>query len=84
MVGDFNYPWFHRGLRARIVESGFEMSKSDSSTYARYKYFRGHFDFATSTGLEISGVKTLPAGASDHKPILVSATYREVAEESAA
>jgi len=76
MVGDFNYPWFHKNLRARLVESGFELNRSDRTTYARYKYFRGHFDFATSTGLEIGGVQTLPAGISDHKPILVSASYR--------
>ena len=76
MVGDFNYPWFHKSLRARMVESGFELNRSDRTTYARYKYFRGHFDFATSTGLEIGGVTTLPAGVSDHKPILVSASYR--------
>jgi endonuclease/exonuclease/phosphatase (EEP) superfamily protein YafD len=82
MVGDFNYPWFHKSLRARMVDSGFEMSRSDQSTYARYKYFRGHFDFATSTGLEISGVKTLPAGVSDHKPILVSASYRAATAET--
>ncbi|GAA4157492.1 hypothetical protein GCM10022286_09180 [Gryllotalpicola daejeonensis] len=77
MVGDFNYPWFHKGLRARMVQSGYELSRSDQTTYARYKYFRGHFDFATSTGLEIGSVTTLPAGVSDHKPILVSASYRD-------
>lgn len=81
MVGDFNYPWFHKNLRARMVESGYELSRADQTTYARYKYFRGHFDFATSTGLVIDGVKTLPGGVSDHKPILVSASYRAGGQE---
>ena len=35
----------------------------------------GHFDFATSQGLEIESVETLPRGASDHLPILISAEY---------
>lgn len=77
MVGDYNYPWFHKSLRARMVEAGLELSLSDEMTYARYRYFRGHFDFATSVGLAIDGVQTLPAGASDHRPILVSAEYQE-------
>ncbi|WP_027479436.1 endonuclease/exonuclease/phosphatase family protein [Gryllotalpicola ginsengisoli] len=83
MVGDFNYPWFQKSLRARMMQSGYELSRSDTTTYARYKYFRGHFDFATSTGLRVDAVETLPAGASDHKPILVSAAYKEGAEAAA-
>ena len=43
--------------------------------------FRGHFDFATSRGLEIDKVETLPRGASDHLPILVLADYRANVEE---
>lgn len=80
MVGDYNYPWFHKTLRARMVEAGYELSLSDTKTYARYRYFRGHFDFATSVGLDIGAVETLPAGVSDHRPILVSATYRDGAD----
>lgn len=76
MVGDYNYPWFKKNLRARMLESGYELSLSDRTTYSRYRYFRGHFDFATSVGFEIGQVETLPAGASDHKPILVSVGYK--------
>jgi endonuclease/exonuclease/phosphatase (EEP) superfamily protein YafD len=76
MVGDYNYPWFHKSLRARMVETGYELSLSDEMTYVRYKYFRGHFDFATSVGLTIDGVQTLAAGVSDHRPILVNADYK--------
>jgi endonuclease/exonuclease/phosphatase (EEP) superfamily protein YafD len=76
MVGDYNYPWFHKSLRARMVEAGYDLSLSDEMTYVRYKYFRGHFDFATSVGLTIDGVQTLAAGVSDHRPILVNADYK--------
>jgi endonuclease/exonuclease/phosphatase (EEP) superfamily protein YafD len=76
MVGDYNYPWFKKNLRERMDESGYELSLSDRTTYTRYRYFRGHFDFATSIGFEIGAVETLPGGASDHKPILVSVGYK--------
>lgn len=75
MVGDFNYPWFQTNLRRKIEESGFALSLSDQPTYLRYRKFTGHFDFATSVGLHIAGVETLPAGISDHRPILVRANY---------
>ena len=73
MVGDFNYPWFHGGLRKQVESEGFLLTRSDSPTYSGYKYVKGHFDFATSVDLKIDDVRTLPAGASDHRPILVSA-----------
>jgi len=75
MVGDFNYPLFKDFLSAQVRESGYELSLSDSRTYTRYKFFRGHFDFATSINLLIDSVETLPRGASDHLPILVTARY---------
>lgn len=75
MVGDFNYPFFTKNLTAHVKESGYDLSLSDRRTYTRYKFFNGHFDFATSVGLDIENVATLPGGNSDHKPILVSADY---------
>lgn len=75
MVGDFNYPFFRKNLTSRVRDTGYEVTASDTSTYARYKFFNGHFDFATSYNLNIGGVRTLPAGGSDHMPILVSASY---------
>jgi endonuclease/exonuclease/phosphatase (EEP) superfamily protein YafD len=80
MVGDFNYPWFQTNLRKKIEEHGFALSLSDQPTYLRYRRFTGHFDFATSVGLHIEGVETLPAGVSDHRPILVRANYEAPAE----
>jgi endonuclease/exonuclease/phosphatase (EEP) superfamily protein YafD len=84
MVGDFNYPWFQTNLRRKIEESGFALSLSDQPTYLRYRKFTGHFDFATSVGLHINGVETLPAGISDHRPILVRAQYEAAALADAA
>ncbi|MCU1581673.1 MAG: exonuclease [Microbacteriaceae bacterium] len=78
MVGDYNYPIFKKHLNERMLESGYDLTLSDSSTYTRYKFFRGHFDLATSIGLKIDSVKTLERGTSDHLPILVTASYSDV------
>ncbi|MGA1836598.1 endonuclease/exonuclease/phosphatase family protein [Herbiconiux sp. 11R-BC] len=73
MVGDYNYPWFRANLSERMEESGYLLSFSDKPTYARYKYFKGHFDFVTSAHTRIASIDTLPQGESDHLPILVRA-----------
>jgi endonuclease/exonuclease/phosphatase family metal-dependent hydrolase len=75
MVGDFNYPFFTKSLISHLKETGYELTLSNRRTYTRYKVFQGHFDFATSLGLNIESVETLPRGESDHLPILVSAEY---------
>ncbi|TFB47020.1 endonuclease/exonuclease/phosphatase family protein [Cryobacterium tagatosivorans] len=75
MVGDYNYPLFKDHLSAHVKKSGYDLTLSDSKTYTRYKFFRGHFDLATSIGLTIDNVETLPSGTSDHMPILVTSTY---------
>ncbi|UOE44170.1 endonuclease/exonuclease/phosphatase family protein [Agromyces larvae] len=75
MVGDYNYPVFKENLADKVQQVGYELTLSDSRTYTRYKFFRGHYDFATSAGLEIRRVQTLPRGSSDHLPILVDAEY---------
>ena len=77
MVGDYNYPYFKDKLNRHVTESGYDLTLSDTSTYTRYKFFKGHFDLVTSIGIEIGSVETLPAGASDHMPILVTADYRD-------
>ncbi|GAA2002591.1 endonuclease/exonuclease/phosphatase family protein [Microbacterium ulmi] len=73
MVGDYNYPVFKENLGQKVREQGYELSLSDSRTYTRYRFFRGHYDFATSVGFDIERVRTLPQGLSDHLPILVTA-----------
>lgn len=82
MVGDFNYPVFKDHLSTSVQETGHEVTLSDARTYTRYKFFRGHFDFATSIGLAITKVTTLPQGVSDHLPILVTADYAEPRHET--
>ncbi len=77
MVGDYNYPYFKDHLTTHVTKSGYDLSLSDTTTYTRYKFFKGHFDFVTSVGLDIDNVSTLPSGASDHMPILVTAEYPE-------
>lgn len=77
MVGDYNYPVFQNRLTAVMREAGYETAFSDKRTYTRYLVFRGHYDFATSQGFNISKVSTLPQGRSDHLPILVEASARE-------
>jgi endonuclease/exonuclease/phosphatase family metal-dependent hydrolase len=75
MVGDYNYPVFKENLGRAVREHGYALTLSDDHTYTRYRVFRGHYDFATSTGFEIQRVTTLPQGSSDHRPILVTARF---------
>jgi endonuclease/exonuclease/phosphatase (EEP) superfamily protein YafD len=82
MVGDYNHPLGVKGLGRRVLEGGYDLTLSDARTYLRYKVVRGHFDFATSTGMDIPAIRTLPHGSSDHAPIVVTSGYR--AAEAAA
>ncbi len=76
MVGDYNYPLGKARLSRRMLEGGYDLTLSSQRTYTRYKIVRGHFDFATSTGMEVHSIHTLPRGASDHAPIVVECSYR--------
>jgi endonuclease/exonuclease/phosphatase (EEP) superfamily protein YafD len=80
MVGDYNYPVFKEALGQKVREQGYELNLSDARTYTRYRFFRGHYDFATSSGFTIDKVTTLPQGLSDHLPILVTARVTAEAE----
>ena len=84
MVGDYNYPVFKENLSQKVREHGYELNLSDARTYTRYRFFRGHYDFATSVGLTIDKVRTLPQGRSDHLPILVTASISAKAKAKAA
>lgn len=79
MVGDYNYPVFKENLGQKVRDAGYELTLSDARTYTRYKFFKGHYDFATSVGFDIDTITTLPQGRSDHLPILVTAAPRAAA-----
>ena len=80
MVGDYNYPLFTGKLIKHVEKSGYDLTLSDRRTYLRYKIFRGHFDFVTSTGVTVEKVETLPQGTSDHLPIMITAHVVRVGE----
>ncbi|GAA1929085.1 hypothetical protein GCM10009775_21430 [Microbacterium aoyamense] len=84
MVGDYNYPVFKENLGQKVREQGYELTLSDARTYTRYRFFRGHYDFATSIGFDIDRVRTLPQGLSDHLPILVTAEVSQRVASGAA
>ena len=62
MVGDYNYPVFKDNLAEKVREAGYELTLSDSRTYTRYKFFRGHFDLATSVGFDDRARRDTAAG----------------------
>ena len=74
MVGDYNYPVFKENLGQKMREQGYELNLSDSRTYTRYRFFRGHYDFATSIGFDDRpGARRCRRASVDHLPILVTA-----------
>lgn len=77
MAGDFNYPVLTSTLRLMAVTQGFRLARSRTGTYQHHtrKYWRGSFDFATTSGLTVERIVTLPQRASDHKPILLTLGY---------
>ncbi|WP_253259576.1 endonuclease/exonuclease/phosphatase family protein [Subtercola boreus] len=73
MTGDFNYPLLRSRLIKQVEKAGFSLSLSDGPTYYYSKSIAYHFDFATSKGMDVQLVETLPKGLSDHRPILITA-----------
>lgn len=74
MIGDFNYPLFRAGLTKRVQRDGFTITISDGPTYYYTPRIAYHFDFLTSSRMQVGPMRTLPVGRSDHRPILVDAT----------
>ena len=74
MAGDFNFPVLTSSLRLMAATQGFRLARSATGTYQHHtrKYWRGSFDFATTSRLTVDEIVTLPQRASDHKPIRLS------------
>jgi exodeoxyribonuclease-3 len=79
MAGDFNYPILTSTLRLHAWSQGFKLHRSRTGTYQSHhrKYLRGSFDLATTSGLMVEEIVTLPQKASDHKPIRLVMDYVE-------
>jgi endonuclease/exonuclease/phosphatase (EEP) superfamily protein YafD len=77
MAGDFNYPILTSTLRLHAWSQGFTLHRSRTSTYQSHyrKYLRGSFDLATTSGLLVNEIVTLPQKASDHKPIYLTMSF---------
>ncbi|MCU1414488.1 MAG: endonuclease/exonuclease/phosphatase family protein [Microbacteriaceae bacterium] len=77
MAGDFNFPVLSSVLRVAVAMQGFRLARSETGTYQHFtrSYLRGSFDLATTAGLVVDEIVTLPQRASDHKPILMTFRY---------
>jgi endonuclease/exonuclease/phosphatase (EEP) superfamily protein YafD len=77
MAGDFNYPILSSTLRLHAWSQGFRLHRSRTGTYQSHyrKYLKGSFDLATTSGLVVDEIVTLPQNASDHKPIRLVMSY---------
>jgi endonuclease/exonuclease/phosphatase (EEP) superfamily protein YafD len=79
MAGDFNFPVLTSTLRLMVATQGFTLARSATGTYQHHtrKYWRGSFDFATTSMLKVEEIVSLPQRASDHTPIRMSFDYRD-------
>lgn len=74
MIGDYNYPWFAQGLAKMLTATGHTLTRPTTGTYRNYAVVRGKFDVATSIGATLGELRALAKGASDHFPIVVTAS----------
>ncbi len=70
LIGDFNYPFFKRGMYKLLAKNDYSVGISDGPTF-KSSYFKGQIDFASATHVKSLEVTTLPFGLSDHAPISV-------------
>jgi endonuclease/exonuclease/phosphatase family metal-dependent hydrolase len=69
LVGDFNYPLFHGGLKRATKRLGYDLHIPDNPTYSG-RHVMGRFDMAVTVRVS-AHMQVLPFGLSDHAPILL-------------
>lgn len=78
MAGDYNHPILLGMLRRHVKRQGYTLAFTATSTFHRDgNLMRGKFDLATAAGLDVVDAVTLPAGSSDHRPVLFTLKYSE-------
>lgn len=76
MAGDYNHPILLGMLRRHVKRQGYTLAFTATSTFHRDgNLMRGKFDLATASGLDVVDAVTLPAGSSDHRPVLFVLRY---------
>lgn len=76
MAGDYNHPILLGMLRRHVKRQGFTVAFTATTTFRREgNLMRGKFDLATVSGMDVRAAVTLPPGASDHRPVLVTLDY---------
>lgn len=75
LVGDYNYPFFHRRLNRFVRKHGYQLAKGDGHTF-KNDFFMGKFDFASVANVASAQVEALPYGVSDHAPVLLRTALR--------
>lgn len=76
MAGDYNHPILLGMLRRHVKRQGYTLAFTATSTFHRDgNLMRGKFDLATAAGLDVGDAVTLPAGSSDHRPVLFTLKY---------
>jgi endonuclease/exonuclease/phosphatase family metal-dependent hydrolase len=74
LIGDFNYPFFRKGLHKLLSEYNYVVGSSAALTFKSF-YYKGELDFAAGVDLEDIKVASLPFGLSDHAPIMAKVNF---------
>jgi endonuclease/exonuclease/phosphatase family metal-dependent hydrolase len=74
LIGDFNYPFFRKGLQKLLSEYNYTVGSSSALTFKSF-YYKGELDFAAGVNLKNIQVESLPFGLSDHAPIMANVEF---------
>jgi endonuclease/exonuclease/phosphatase family metal-dependent hydrolase len=74
LIGDFNYPFFRKGMHKLLSEYNYTVGSSVGLTFKSF-YYKGELDFAAGVNLKNITVESLPFGLSDHAPIMANVEF---------